>query len=111
MVFKTGATFSRIAPSPPTMIASVASAAFAFAPETGASSRSIRFSLSALPKARVAAGSEELMSITTEPGASAGMASSTASRTASPSGSMVMSTSAPSAASRAEAQLPEPFRS
>ena len=51
------------------------------------------------------------MSITTEPGLSAGMASSTASRTASASGSMVMSTSAPSAAARPEAQSPEPFRS
>ena len=51
------------------------------------------------------------MSITTEPGLSEGIASSTASRTASPSGSMVISTSAPSAASRAEPQLPDPFRS
>ena len=51
------------------------------------------------------------MSITTAPGLSPGMASSTASRTASASGSMVISTSAPAAASRPEAQLPEPFRS
>ncbi len=93
------------------MMASVASRALPIAPDTGASTSSMRFSRRALPSARVATGSEELMSITTEPGLSAGIASITASRTASPSGSMVTSTSAPSAASRAEAQLPEPFRS
>ena len=93
------------------MIARVPSRALATAPETGASTRWIPLRESARPSALVAAGSEELMSMTTEPGLSAGMASSTASRTASPSGSMVTSTSAPSAAARPEAQLPEPLRS
>ena len=104
-------TFSTVSRVPPTMIASVASAAFAFAPETGASTKEMLLEVNAGSRARVAAGSEELMSMTTAPGLSAGRASSTASRTMSPSGSMVTRTSAPSAASRAEAQLPEPLMS
>ena len=100
-----------VADSPPAMIASVASRALAWAPETGASTREILLADKAGSSARVAAGSDELISITTAPGLSDGIASSTASRTASPSGSMVISTSAPSAASPAEPQFPEPFRS
>ena len=111
MVRRTGSTLSTIALSPPTMRARVASAALAFAPETGASTKEMPLAARAGSSARVAAGSEELMSITTEPALSAGRASSTASRTTSPSGSMVTRTSAPSAASRAEAQLPEPSMS
>jgi len=45
---------------------------------------------STVPSARVAAGSDELMSTTTVPLSRAGSASSTALRTASPSGSMVI---------------------
>ena len=90
---------------------SVASIALAWAPETGASTISMPFLESASPSARVAAGSHELMSTTTAPALSPGSASSTASRTASSSGSMVISMSAPSAASRAEPQVPLPFRS
>jgi len=93
------------------MMASVPSRALPTAPDTGASIIATDFAASASPSARVPAGSEELMSTTTAPGLSAGSASSTASRTIAPFGSMVMSTCAPLAASRIERQLPVPLRS
>ena len=97
--------------SPPIMMASVPSFALTTAPETGASIRRTPLAARALASARVPTGSDELMSMTSAPLASAGSTSSTASRTTSPSGSMVMSASAPSAASRADLQLPLPLRS
>jgi len=93
------------------MMASVPSLALAMAPETGASTMATFFAASAAPSARVPAGSDELMSTTTAPALSTGSASSTASRTIAPSGSMVTMASAPLAASRIESQLPEPLRS
>jgi len=78
------------------------------APDTGASTSEICFADIATASARVPAGSAELMSMTRAPGSRAGSASSTTSRTASPSGSIVISTSAPSAAWRTEACVPLP---
>ena len=91
------------------MIASVASTAFFTPPDTGASTRSMPRAARFSPSALVPTGSEELMSSTSMPFGSS--APSTHSRTALPSGSMVRNTSAPRAASAAEAQLPAPFRS
>ena len=93
------------------MIASVPSFALKRAPDTGASTMAIWLALRTFPKAKVPAGSAELMSITTAPRLRPGRASSTASRTSLPSGTMVISASAPSAASRAERQFPVPLRS
>src|SRR5689334_6890194 len=93
------------------MMASVPSRALPTAPETGASTIGIFFAARATPSARVPVGSEELMSITTAPAFSAGSASSTTSRTTSPSGSMVTSASAPLAASRTDLRLPLPAAS
>jgi hypothetical protein len=93
------------------MIAKVASLAFAIAPDTGASIMATPCAARARPSARVPAGSAELMSITRLPSFRLGSASSTTSRTLSPSGSIVMSTSASFAASRTERQLPLPFLS
>src|SRR3954465_13091559 len=93
------------------MMASVAARAPTTAPDTGASSMSTPCASSAVPSARVPAGSHELMSTTIAPLRSAGSASSTTSRTASPSGSIVISTSLPFAASLIERQLPLPLRS
>src|SRR5688572_1364839 len=93
------------------MMARVASRAPTTAPDTGASTKWILFDSSTTPSARVPIGSEELMSTTTLPVARWGIAASTASRTASPSGSMVISASAPRAASRIDLQLPLPLRS
>jgi len=92
--------------SPPTMIASVPSRAFATAPETGASTMAMPLAASMRASLRVVAGSEELMSTTTAPRFRPGRAAVTASATALPSGTMVISTSAPAAASRADARLP-----
>src|SRR5258708_400424 len=111
MAASTGRTRSSAAAVPPTMIDSVPSLAFATAPETGASTIRTPRASSAAPRARVPAGSNELMSTTIAPGGSDGSASSTASRTAAPSGSMVISTSACFAASASERQLPLPLRS
>jgi len=99
----------KIWPSPPAMIASVASRAPATEPETGASTRETPFFFNCFSSCRVAVGSEELMSTTTVPGE--GDAASTAFRTALPSGSMVISTCAPAAACFADLQFPVPFRS
>jgi len=107
----TGRTRARAASVPPTMMVSVPSIAFGTAPDTGASISSTPRAASAVPSARVAAGSDELMSTTTAPLLRAGSALSTASRTALPSGSMVIMSSAPAAASCTEEELPVPFRS
>ena len=93
------------------MMASVASFAFAIAPDTGASTMAMPCVASARPSARVPAGSEELMSTTSAPSRSAGMASSTTSRTTRPSGSMVTRMSEPCAAARTDERLPWPARS
>jgi len=111
MADSTGRARSRSAASPPTISASVPSAAFALAPDTGLSSMWMPFFFSSAPSSRVTAGSDELMSMTRVPGAMPGRAAMIALRTALPSGTMVMSTSAPRAASSAERQLPLPFRS
>jgi hypothetical protein len=111
IVRSTGITFFTAALSPPTMIASVPSFALKRAPDTGASTIAMPFFFRARPRARVPAGSAELMSITTAPRLRPGRASRTASRTSLPSGTMVISASEPSAASRAERQFPVPLRS
>jgi len=93
------------------MMASVASFAPPLAPDTGASSSSTCFLRSSFSSSRVPTGSEELMSMTTAPGSRPGRAAATALRTAAPSGSMVIRTRAPFAASLADLQLPLPLRS
>jgi len=106
-----GRARSTSALAPPTMMASVASLAFAIAPETGASTMAMPCAVSARPSAREPAGSAELMSMTSARSRRCGMASSTTSRTTSPSGSMVMTTSASLTASRTDEAVPWPARS
>ena len=90
------------------MMASVPSFAFGSAPDTGASTSPICLAPSATARACVPAGSEELMSMTSAPGFSAGSASITTSRTTAPSGSMVSRISAPFAAARTDECVPLP---
>jgi len=94
IALNTGSILSMVAPSPPAMIASVPSTARFTPPETGASMNAkpaaIRFS----PSSLVPTGADELMSISTVPGARCGLKPSTAARTILPSGSSVMTAAA-----------------
>src|SRR2546428_145927 len=90
--------------SPPTMMESVASAAFLTPPDTGASSIATPRSASRAPSSRVPSGDDELMSTRTLPRESPASRQSAAPpapsrtvRTASPSGSIVITASQRSA--------------
>ena len=66
---RTGRTFSMVRASPPAMIANVPSMARLTPPETGASMNSNPAAMSSSPSCFVPTGADELMSITTAPGA------------------------------------------
>src|SRR5512146_2435396 len=104
IVARTGRTRRTSAGSPPAMIASLASTARFTPPETGASTSPRPRGASSAPSCCVSTGDEELMSTTTAPRASADATppSRTVLRTIFPSGSMVMTISAPAAASAAD---------
>ena len=89
--------YTKLLRSPPAMIDSCAVFARATPPETGASISVNPCAPSVCPSLRVPTGSEELMSITIAPLASAAAAPSSTRtrRTTWPSGSIVISTSAP----------------
>ena len=112
----TGFTLSTSDASPPTMMSSVASRAKMTPPITGASTTSMPRGLNASASERVAVGSQVLMSITTAPLARpAAMqfsvpSPSTTCRTTLSSGSIVITASAPCAASTSDAALFPPCR-
>ena len=64
MADKSGSTASMVAPLPPAMMASEPSTARFTPPDTGASMKRMPAAMSSSPSARVATGSDELMSMT-----------------------------------------------
>src|SRR5258706_215959 len=100
IVSRIGRQRAMLCASPPTMMESVASAAFFTPPDTGASSIATPHSASCAPISRVPSGDDELMSISTLPRDSPATRQSpvppepnTTARTAFPSGSIVITAS------------------